>query len=89
MFVGHTAVALAPKSRAPRSSLGVFVAAAVACDLLWPKLLLFGIERAHIAPGITRFVPLALDYTRWSVVFWIVPLWAGWADRHRVPREAV
>src|SRR5262245_10460333 len=66
MFVGHTAAALAAKSRAPRGSLGVFVAAAFACDLLWPLFLLLGIERARIEPGATRFTPLALDYMPWS-----------------------
>ena len=66
MFVGHTAVALAAKTRAPRTSLGVFLAAAYALDLLWPWFLLLGLERAHIDPGNTRFTPLAFDAYPWS-----------------------
>jgi hypothetical protein len=66
MFVGHTAVALAAKSRAPGASLGTFLAAAYTCDLLWPIFLLLGIERVRIDPGNTRFTPLALKYYPWS-----------------------
>jgi hypothetical protein len=36
MFVGHTAIALAARSGAPKVSLGWFVAAAFLLDLLWP-----------------------------------------------------
>jgi hypothetical protein len=88
MFVGHMAVALAAKARAPRSSLGLFVAAAFALDLLWPVFLLLGIERVHIDPGNTKFTPLAFDSYPWShslvmAVVWgvvgsvLVRLWKG------------
>lgn len=66
MFVGHTAVALAAKSRDQRTSLGIFVAAAYAIDLLWPLFLLFGIEQVRIDPGNTAFTPLAFDSYPWS-----------------------
>ena len=66
MFVGHTAVALAAKTRAPRASLGLFIAAAYAVDLIWPVFLLFGIERVRIEPGNTAFTPLAFDSYPWS-----------------------
>src|SRR5579859_2682701 len=36
MFVGHTALALAGKGRAPRTSLRLLPAAAAGLDLLWP-----------------------------------------------------
>jgi hypothetical protein len=61
MFVGHTAVALTAKSRAPKISLGWFVATAFGLDLLWPILLLAGIERVSIVPGATAFNPLVFD----------------------------
>lgn len=58
MFIGHTAVALLGKRAAPRTSLGVLLAAATFLDLLWPILLLTGWERVRIDPGNTRFTPL-------------------------------
>jgi hypothetical protein len=66
MFVGHTAVALAAKASAPRASLGVFVAAAYALDLIWPFLLLLGIEHVRVDPGNTAFTPLAFVWYPWS-----------------------
>src|SRR5687767_13469336 len=48
VFVGHTAVALAAKSRAPEVPLGWLVAAAFGLDLLWPIFLLTGLERVSI-----------------------------------------
>lgn len=88
MFVGHMAVALAAKARAPRASLGLFVAAAFALDLLWPVFLLLGLERVRIDPGNTKFTPLAFDSYPWShslvvAVAWgvagsvLVRLWRG------------
>jgi hypothetical protein len=66
MFVGHTAVALAAKSRMPTVALGWWVAAAFALDLLWPFFLLAGIEQVSIAPGATAFNPLIFDSYPWS-----------------------
>jgi hypothetical protein len=66
VFVGHTAVALAAKSRVPEISLGWWVAAAFALDLLWPVFLLAGIERVSIVPGATAFTPLVFDSYPWS-----------------------
>jgi len=54
MFIGHIAVGLAAKRLAPKTSLGLLVAAPVALDLLWPVLLLTGVERVRIDPGNTR-----------------------------------
>jgi hypothetical protein len=58
MFVGHLAVAMAAKKKTPEVSLGLLVAAAVWLDMLWPILLLLGIERVEVDPGNTRFTPL-------------------------------
>ena len=57
MFIGHFGVALAAKRAAPQGSLGTFILAAEFLDLLWPILLLLGIEHVRIAPGITRVSP--------------------------------
>ena len=66
MFIGHFAVALAAKSRAPRPSLGTYIAAAQALDLLWPALLLLGVEHVEIRPGDTAVTPLAFTSYPWS-----------------------
>ena len=58
MFIGHAAVALIGKRGAPRTSLGVLLAAATFIDLLWPVFLLLGWERVRVAPGNTAFTPL-------------------------------
>lgn len=58
MFIGHFAIGLAAKVRAPKPSLGTYFVAAQFLDLLWPFLLLLGIERVEISPGITTVTPL-------------------------------
>ena len=58
MFIGHFAIGLAAKARAPKPSLGTYFIAAQLLDLLWPVLLLFGLERVEIHPGDTAVTPL-------------------------------
>lgn len=58
MFVGHFGVGFAGKAAAPRASLGTLFLAAQFVDLLWPTLLLLGLERVEVRPGITRVTPL-------------------------------
>jgi hypothetical protein len=77
VFVGHTALALAAKARAPRTSLGLLWAAAVTLDLLWPPFLLFGLERVRIAPGDTAFTPLAFDSYPWSHSLLMALVWGA------------
>ncbi len=57
MFIGHFGVALAAKRLSPRSSLGTLFFGAQFLDLLWPILLLTGLEHVRIAPGITKMQP--------------------------------
>lgn len=52
MFLGHFAVAMVTKRVVPKTSLGTTFLAAQFADLLWPILLLLGIERVRISPGI-------------------------------------
>src|SRR3954462_5216738 len=61
MFLGHYAVGFALKKASPNTSLGWFVGAAQLLDLLWPVLLLAGVEHVRVAPGDTAFTPLAFD----------------------------
>src|SRR5689334_20073940 len=58
MFLGHFGVALGAKRAAPKVSLGTLLIAAQFADLLWPTLLLLGIEKVEIRPGITKMTPL-------------------------------
>jgi FtsH-binding integral membrane protein len=66
MFIGHFAVAYASKRVAPRTNLGWLFFCAQFADLLWPVLVLEGVEVVHIAPGDTAFTPLRFDYYPWS-----------------------
>jgi len=59
MFIGHFAVGFAAKRAAPRTSLGLLMAAPLLLDLIWPVLVLAGLERVEIDPGNTAFTPLA------------------------------
>lgn len=79
MFVGHTAVALAAKSKARAVSLGWLVAAAFGLDLLWPIFLLAGIERVSIVPGATAFNPLVFDSYPWSHSLLMACAWGACA----------
>ena len=63
MFIGHFAVAFAAKRAAPGISLGTLFLAAQLADLVWPTLVLLGIEAFSIRPGITAVTPL--DFTRY------------------------
>jgi hypothetical protein len=81
MFVGHLGVALAAKRAAPRAPLAALVAGAFGLDLLWPILLLTGIERVRIVPGDTAFTPLAFDYYPWSHSLSMALIWAILAGR--------
>ena len=63
MFLGHFAVGLAAKRIAPEVSLGTLFLAAQLADLVWPTLVLAGIESFSIRPGITAVTPL--DFTRY------------------------
>ena len=77
MFIGHFAVAMAAKRAAPRASLGWLFLACQLPDLIWPVLLLAGIERASIEPGNTAFTPLAFDHYPWSHSLLLVAIWGG------------
>ncbi len=79
MFIGHYAIGLGAKRFAPAVSLGTFFLAVQFADLLWPTLVMMGIEHFEISPGITEVTPL--DFTSypyshsmvmllvWSVLF--------------------
>ena len=79
MFVGHLAVALGAKKVDPDVPLSATVAAAFGIDLLWPVLLLAGLETVRIAPGDTAFTQLAFDSYPWSHSLLLVVIWGALA----------
>lgn len=62
MFIGHFGIALGAKPIVPRVSLGTLMLAAQFLDLLWPTLLLLGVERVRIVPGATAVTPLLFEH---------------------------
>jgi membrane-bound metal-dependent hydrolase YbcI (DUF457 family) len=94
VFLGHFGVGFGAKAAAPRTSLGTLLLASQLIDLLWPTLLLVGVERVAIAPGITRVVPL--DFTHYpishslaAVLLWAVLFGVAYQALRRYPRGAL
>jgi len=58
MFIGHFALGLAAKRAAPRVSLVILFVAVQLADLLWPLLVMTGVEQVRLDPGATAFTPL-------------------------------
>lgn len=77
MFAGHVGVALAAKAKEPRAPLGALVAASFGVDLIWPILLLAGVESVAIEPGATEFTPLDFQSYPWSHSLAMVLLWGA------------
>jgi len=75
MMIGHTAVALGAKKVSPATSLGTLLAAAAMLDLIWPFLIILGIEHVTIAPGDTAFTPLDFVSYPWSHSLLMAVLW--------------
>ena len=53
MFLGHFGVSFGAKTLQPRVSLGTLFLATQLADLVWPTLLLLGVERVRIVPHAT------------------------------------
>ena len=58
MFIGHFGAGFAAKSVDKKISLGTLFLASQFIDLLWPILLLLGLESVKIEPGNTAVTPL-------------------------------
>ena len=79
MFLGHYGLAFGAKRIAPAVSLGTLFLASQFADLLWPTLVVMGIEIVEVDPGNTLVTPLNFvkyPYSHslvmllvWSVVF--------------------
>lgn len=77
MFIGHFGVGFGAKSVAPKVSLGSLFLAAQFLDLLWPPLLLLGVEKVRIVPGATVVTPLVFEHYPISHSLIAVLCWAG------------
>jgi hypothetical protein len=58
MFIGHFGLGFGAKRVAPEVSLGTLFLACQLADLLWPTLVLLGVEHVEIEPGATAMTPL-------------------------------
>ncbi len=94
MFIGHYAVALAAKKATPRTSLGVLFIAAQLLDLIWPVLVVLGVEQVRLAAGGNPF--LNLDFVSYPYshsllgsVLWGILFGGGIFMFRRSVREAV
>ncbi|HEX9094127.1 MAG TPA: hypothetical protein VF902_09105 [Coriobacteriia bacterium] len=66
MIVGHYAAGLVAKSVDRRIPLWLLFLAANAVDFAWAALLLLGVEKARVVPGITAADPLDLYFIPYS-----------------------
>ena len=84
MFLGHYALAFGAKRIAPAVSLGTLFLASQFADLLWPTLLVLGLEVVEVDPGNTLVTPLnfvkypyshsLVMLVEWSVMFMLLYL---------------
>jgi hypothetical protein len=87
MFIGHFAAGFAAKRAAPALSLGTLFAACQLADLVWPLLVLAGVERFSIVPGITAVTPLDFEFYPYSHSLLALAVWGALAAlMHRAVR---
>jgi hypothetical protein len=66
MFLGHYGLSLAAKRAAPRTSLGLLTLAGNLADCVWPILLLLGLERVSLVPGLMAASDFDFESYPWS-----------------------
>lgn len=76
MFVGHYGISFAAKSLDRRIPLWALFIAVQLLDVLWAPLVLLGIEKVRIAPGITASNPLDLYYMPYTHSLVAAILWS-------------
>ena len=77
MFLGHLAVGFAAKRAAPRTGLAPLMAAPLLLDLVWPVLVLLGVEEVRLEPGATAVTPLDFASYPFSHGLAFAALWAA------------
>jgi hypothetical protein len=76
MFIGHFALGFGAKKFAPQVSLGILFLACQLADLIWPNLVLLGIETLEIQPGATAMTPLDFSSYPYSHSLIALLLWS-------------
>lgn len=94
MFIGHFATALAAKRLTPGLSLGATFLACQLLDLVWPALVLVGVETVSVDPAATAFTPLDFEHYPWSHSLVAALAWSALASLvalalRRTRREAL
>jgi hypothetical protein len=93
MFIGHYALAFAARPQVRKPGLGTLIFAVSWVDLLWPLLLLAGIETVQLLPGSRQHPPIDFLSYPWSHSLFMDLVWAGllalvlgraWARREQV-----
>jgi hypothetical protein len=77
MFVGHLALAFAARTAARDVNVGWLVAGVTMLDLVWPVLVIAGVEHVRIAPGATAFTPFIFESYPWSHSLVMSGVWAA------------
>lgn len=77
MFIGHLAVAFGAKRAASSVSLGTLFVACQLADLVWPALVVAGIERVTVSPGATVVTPLDFVYYPFSHSLVAAVIWSA------------
>ena len=77
MFIGHYGVALGLKKVEKTVSLGLLFLAVQLVDILWTVLVLLGIEKVAIVPGVTAANPLNFVYYPFTHSLLMSVVWAG------------
>lgn len=76
MLAGHLAAGLLATHAAPRVPLAAAVGASFALDLVWPVLLLTGVESVRVHPRDTAFTSLAFESYPWTHSLVMVLVWS-------------
>jgi hypothetical protein len=76
MFVGHYSVSFAARARGFAIPLWVLFIAVQLLDVVWAPLVLLGVEKVRIVPGITASNPLDLYYMPYTHSLVAAILWS-------------
>lgn len=66
MFLGHYGLSLVAKRATPSTSLGTLTFAGNLADCVWPILLLLGVERVSLVPGLMAASDFDFESYPWS-----------------------
>ena len=77
MFIGHFAIGLLSKKDSTLPSLAMMFIAVQLLDLIWPVLVLLGIESLSIDPGNTELTNLSFDFYPYSHSLLMSLVWSA------------